>query len=530
MRKEFLQHFGRVTGVKSGILCEAYRRLTADSSSPNTLSESEVDERIRKALDDKDPDLIWDLRIINNGRPEEYKVFLNKCQELVQGRIETAVGDRRHDSIDESGETVVHLAMAMSAQDLHEQVKKVCPEGTPIPSVQWLRLQFWPTRSSAAAHKHTGRVKVKMMVAARQFRKHHVDAHYASAVFRYEKEFCVKFREHTKFVCEDDKHTIKVGEPGFPVAAAERGKRVIVGLNETLQVGDHDFTKFSLSPSVSLDVDIPECIDGSFYHGQVHIGLKENAFEASMSLRYAVELNMALAADGRNNPVECHYHDGGPDHNLRYTRTQLTQIAYFLKRDLDVLVLVQTPPHHSWKNPAERVMSNLNLGLQGVGIMRAQTSTKEDKLKAAHNLKEIRDLENKCPGVKEEVRDAIQPCKDLLNSVFSWLHLKDKNFKTFAAASNDELREMADNVRKIDQHFDTTLLLDLSRPCPKPAGALKAFMERHCRSGQYLFSVKKCRDDECVCGLPRVPPQVFIKLDHVPFPVPEREHYKFFEV
>ena len=138
---------------------------------------------------------------------------------------------------------------------------------------------------------------------------------------------------------------------------------VIVGLNETLQVGD-----FSLHPSVSLDVDIPECIDGSFYHGQVHIGLKENAFEASTSLRHAVELNMALAADGRNNPVECHYHDGGPDHNLRYTRTQLTQIAYFLKRDLDVLVLVQTLPHHSWKNPAERVMSNLNLGLQGVGL------------------------------------------------------------------------------------------------------------------------------------------------------------------
>ena len=110
-------------------------------------------------------------------------------------------------------------------------------------------------------------------------RKHHVDAHYASAVFRYEKEFCVKFREHTTFFCEDDKHTIKVGEPGFPVAAAERGKRVIVGLNESLQVGDHDFTKFSLSPSVSLDVDIPECIDGSFYHGQVHIGLKENAFQ-----------------------------------------------------------------------------------------------------------------------------------------------------------------------------------------------------------------------------------------------------------
>ena len=63
---------------------------------------------------------------------------------------------------------------------------------------------------------NTGLPKVKMMVAARQFRKHHVDAHYVSAVYRYEKEFSLKFREYTLIVCEDDKHSVKVGEPGFP--------------------------------------------------------------------------------------------------------------------------------------------------------------------------------------------------------------------------------------------------------------------------------------------------------------------------
>ena len=64
-------------------------------------------------------------------------------------------------------------------------------------------------------------IKMKMMVAARQFRKTCIDAHYASACFRYEKEFCVKFREYTTFICEDDKHTVKVGEPHFPVAAVD---------------------------------------------------------------------------------------------------------------------------------------------------------------------------------------------------------------------------------------------------------------------------------------------------------------------
>ncbi len=56
-------------------------------------------------------------------------------------------------------------------------------------------------------------------------------------------------------MCEDDKHTVKVGAPGFPVAAVERGKLVLVGLNQSHEVGDHDFMKFSLSLSVSLVVD-----------------------------------------------------------------------------------------------------------------------------------------------------------------------------------------------------------------------------------------------------------------------------------
>lgn len=222
---------------------------------------------------------------------------------------------------------------------------------------------------SAAARKNTGRVKVKMMVAARQYRKNHVNAYYASAVFCYEKEFAVKFHNITSFIYQDDKHTVKVGEPDYPVSAVERGKQVIVGLDQIMTVGDHDFTKFSLSPSVSLDVSLPEEVNGSFYNGQVYVGLKENCFEPSSAARHACELNKSLFEEDKNNPIECHYHDGGPDHNICFPWTQLVQLAYFLERDLDQLILLQTPPHHSWKNPAERIMSNLNLALQGVGVV-----------------------------------------------------------------------------------------------------------------------------------------------------------------
>ena len=81
------------------------------------------------------------------------------------------------------------------------------------------------------------------------------------------------------FVCIDDKHTIKVGEPGFPLAAAEGGCEVIVSTSNTFVVGDHDFSKFKITPSVTLLVDIPDTIQGSFYTGQVFIGL--TVFEPS---------------------------------------------------------------------------------------------------------------------------------------------------------------------------------------------------------------------------------------------------------
>ena len=90
---------------------------------------------------------------MNSGQPEQYSDFLTRCQEFVKAKVETAVDDRRHDQVDEDGQAITHLAMAMSARDLHEQVAKECTEGTAIPSVQWLRLQFWPNRASAAAHK-----------------------------------------------------------------------------------------------------------------------------------------------------------------------------------------------------------------------------------------------------------------------------------------------------------------------------------------------------------------------------------------
>ena len=79
----------------------------------------------------------------------------------------------------------------------------------------------------------------------------------------------------------DDKHSCKVGEPGCPVGAVERGKQVNVRLNETMEVADHDFTRTSTTPSVILHLDLPEDMEGSFYRRKVFVGLKEKCFEPS---------------------------------------------------------------------------------------------------------------------------------------------------------------------------------------------------------------------------------------------------------
>ena len=63
-------------------------------------------------------------------------------------------------------------------------------------------------------------------------------------------------------------------EQNYPVAAAERGRCVLVGPNETFEVADHDFTKFSVVPSVSFVIKIPETVEGSWYEGEVHVGLQ----------------------------------------------------------------------------------------------------------------------------------------------------------------------------------------------------------------------------------------------------------------
>jgi hypothetical protein len=54
-------------------------------------------------------------------------------------------------------------------------------------------------------------------------------------------------------------------------------------------------------------------------------------------------------------------------------------IALFLEMDLDCLIALHTAPSNSWANPVERIMSIVNMGLQGVGVMRRKVNDDFEK-------------------------------------------------------------------------------------------------------------------------------------------------------
>ena len=241
-------------------MTELYQFPTNDSS---VTSISDVlQQRLKFLLDSQDPEVVYDLRDANPGRPTIFEPFWCAVESLINDKALAAVDSRRHG-------IVCHFALAYSVRDLRDQVLKKHPD-IQVPSLEWIHAQLWPRNPfQRAAAKYTGRLQLKHMVQSRQLHADHVDAHYAAAIFKYQKKFAVMFREHVAMVCLDDKHNIKIGEPGFPVAAVDWGREVVVGSNSTFQVGDHDFTKAKVTPSVTLHCDVPKSLDETFYHGSV---------------------------------------------------------------------------------------------------------------------------------------------------------------------------------------------------------------------------------------------------------------------
>ena len=100
---------------------------------------------------------------------------------------------------------------------------------------------------------------------------------------------------------------------------------------------------------------------------------------------------------------------------ITYVSVKIAYVyCFFLKFDLDYLITPRTPPYHSWRNSAKRVMSTLNLGLQCIGIMRkAGRESFEKEMTQCGNMKALRRIAGKRKEFKEDLLDSVECVKVL---------------------------------------------------------------------------------------------------------------------
>jgi len=282
----------------------------------------------------------------------------------------------------------------------------MCPAGTPIPSKMTFLFAFASKNAFVATSRlYKRRFQLKFKVQSRQICASHIDDHYCAAQLRHMREYAVKNKEVVNFVCVDEKSKIDFGEPNLAISSGVRGKKSMIPSSTLLGALDHDVnSKGSLTPSVTLAVDIPEELD-TFYRDQVTICLKDSVLQPSSLFRHASELKELLQF--RANPVLMIFSDGGPDHRLTYHSVQLSPISLFFMLDVDLLIADRTAPGHSWANPVERLMSLLNLAYQNVAHSREHCSADvEQKLRRCTGMADIRKLSENDELVREASQTA----------------------------------------------------------------------------------------------------------------------------
>ena len=182
------------------------------------------------------------------------------------------------------------------------------------------------------------------------------------------------------------------------------------------------------------------------------VGLKEIAFEPSSPVRHCVELaNVHSSRNLQSQHILFLYSDGGPDHILTYLSVQVA-LTLFLNFDLDFFSVARTAPFHSWRNPVERIMSLLNLGLQFIGLMRKKMDDGyESAVANCNSIAQLRKVAEKNPTVKDGTLDSISPVKILMSSVFQRLELQGKNIQSFPAATVADIDEFWSSLKLVDE-------------------------------------------------------------------------------
>src|ERR1044072_972131 len=96
-------------------------------------------------------------------------------------------------------------------------------------------------------------------------------------------------------------------------------------------------------------------------------------------------------------------------------------------------------------------MSILNLGLQCIGLMRAEMDEEfEEIIKYCNSMEDIRNKAKEEPQLKEQLLNSLYPTIELMENLLKRLELKEESFDTFKAASDEEMTALWNSLLLID--------------------------------------------------------------------------------
>lgn len=408
-----------------------------------------------------------------------------------------------------------------------QKTKERCadPE-TPTSSKSLVRLQFAPRNPYChAALNFTSKINVQYKIQKRQLRNFHMDAHFCNAQFKYLKLRAIELQDKVVLLCSDDKAKVPFGEPGVAVSTAVCGKKSIVPTATSLVAMDHDMNKGSLTPSVNLLCEIPSSIDMSFVRGKVFTAVNDSVLQSANPFRHAAFTAKVLANREERKPILLKYTDGGTDQRNNLESVRCANICLFREMNLDMLIHVRCAPGHSWTNPAERIMSILNIGLQNVSLERKEAGREiEMLLKGCNSMSKIREKCSSNATLREGWTQSVEPLQSLVSSRFRRLKLKSEPIQVVDPCSLDDIDLVKRHLREL---FPEVNLQKLQKYHTQKVEAYKAWIEKHCKASHYVFQIRKCQDRAC-CLEPVVSED---DMKWLPDPVlgESDEHFKAYE-
>lgn len=170
-------------------------------------------------------------------------------------------------------------------------------------------------------------------------------------------------------------------EPDAPISTGVSGKKTLAPVSTTLAAKDHDMHKSSLTPSVILQCEVPNAVNQSFVRGTVTNIVNDSVYEMSSPFRHAAALiKVFLNSPQKDAKILMKFTDGGTDQRNTLESVVCASICIFYELDLDMMILARCAPGHSWMNPAERIMSVLNIALQNCALERGKGDEETEKM------------------------------------------------------------------------------------------------------------------------------------------------------